>query len=258
MEQNSNRRPLRRTIALAAAALLAGCSSVAIYKVDPATGKVIEGAAEGARYYLPRPYVSVYEPFIVASEVFLARGQMTPDGNYVLLAQVPAGLDGIVHPLLQKGGRQGMGTLAIDATQVRARGEADTGGPQGASAARSALAAAAPAAKDDGAAKDGAATAPAEAGKSAGGGLFKYEVKNDNAAFAVTPQPRYFNILWLPDFDEQYVLMAKPGLGNATAALTLGQGWNLQGVNVVVDNSALVKPLLDSYAATLGALQKWR
>lgn len=256
---------LAAPLALLAATLLAGCSSVAIYKVDPATGKLVEGAAEGARYYLPRPYVSVFEPFIVASEVYIARGQLTPDGNYVLLTQVPAGLDAIVHALLQKGDRQGLGAIAVDSTQVLARGEPVTGGPQSAPVGTpGALAAAAAAATPkEGAAKtDDKKPDPAKADErkpdaaKPAGGLFSYEVKNDNSAFAVTPQPRYFNILWLPDFDEQYVVMARPGLGNATSALTLGQGWNLQGVNIQVDNSALVKPILDSYAATLGALQK--
>ena len=61
------RRPLAL---LAAALLLAGCAQVLVNKVDRATGQVVPNSAEGLRFYLPRPYVSVFEPFIVASEVW--------------------------------------------------------------------------------------------------------------------------------------------------------------------------------------------
>src|ERR1700682_4283954 len=35
---------------------LSGCATVSVNKVDHTTGKVVDGAAEGLRFYLPRPY----------------------------------------------------------------------------------------------------------------------------------------------------------------------------------------------------------
>lgn len=232
--------------------LVAGCASVSVNKVDRVTGKVVEGAAEGLRFYLPRPYISVYEPFIVASEVFLARGEMSPDSNFVLLTQVPKGLSDVVNADLLNG-TQSMGNLRIDASQVRVA-PAAAGTPQSVSAAASAAPAAASAAAPASAASAGAADAPPKTDVK--NGVLNYKSTNDNNAYAVTPQPRYFNILWLPDFDEQYVVTAKAGLGNAGVVMGFGQGWSLQGLDATVDNSATAKIGLDFLTGTAGALQK--
>lgn len=234
------RRPSSAVVATLAGLCLAGCASVKVLKLDPKTGEVITGAAEGLRFYLPRPYVSVYEPFIVASEVFLARGELSPDSTHVLLTQVPEGLSRIVSKDLALGNENGMGEMRIDANRVRLA-EPGSGAPQ---------AAATPAAPA------GAASEPAPGKTEILGGVLNLKTTNDNSAYAVTPQPRYFNILWLPDFDEQYVVTAKAGLGNAGVVMGFGQGWSLQALEATVDNSALAKPLLDFYAGSLGALQK--
>lgn len=238
-----------KTMHMAAALLvgltLAGCASVSVFKIDTKTGKVAEGTPEGLRYYLPRPYVSVFEPFIVSSEVYVADGEMSPDSKYLLLTQVPAGLKDIVGDKLTSTGRPGMGDLRIDAKHVSVLQTGKTGAPQAATAAASAASSA-----------DTAASAPEPKKPEVSGGLLNYKATNDNSAFAITPQPRYFNILWLPDFDEQYVVTAKAGLGNAGVVLGLGQGWSLQSLDATVDTSAVVKPILDFYSNTLGSLQK--
>lgn len=245
----SSQRWFKVTSLFACALALAGCASVSVYKVN-AEGKIEKDTPEGLRFYLPRPYVSVFEPFIVSSTVYLARGEVSPDSNYVLLTQVPAGLDALVNRDLSSGTQQSMGPMRIDATQVRVT-ERTLGGPQSVSAAEPAASAAsapAPAAS--------AASAPESKKAEIKGGILNYKAINDNSAYAITPQPRYFNILWLPDFDEQYVVTAKAGLGNAGVALGFGQGWSLQSLEATVDNSAIAKPLLDFYSGTLGALQK--
>jgi hypothetical protein len=245
-------------------ALVAGCASVSVNKLDPRTGKLVEGAAEGVRYYLPRPYVSVFEPFIVSSEVYVAAGQLTPDGNYVLLTEVPKGLEDAVNDALKKK-EQKMDALSIDASKVIAR-PALGAGPQnapvtegGEPAGESEEATAPPegtGAPEDTGEAGGAGDGGTPQTGSESSGVLDYKVTNDNSTFAVTPQPRYFNILWLPDFDEQYVVTAKPGLGNSAVVINLGQGWSLQGVDAKLDNSAITKPLLDFWGGTLGALQK--
>jgi len=224
---------------------LVGCASVSVQKVNPVTGKVYEGAAEGLRFYLPRPYVSVFEPFIVGSEVYLASGEMSPDSHFVLLTDVPPGLAKLVNGKLATG-QQKMGALRIDATQVTVA-NANRGGPQGAALVEETPSVSAP---------DAAASGASAPEAKAASGVLNYKAVNDVHAYAVTPQPRYFNILWMPDFDEQYVVTAKAGLGNAGVLLGFGQGWSLQSLDASVDNSALAKPLLDFYTGTIGALQK--
>lgn len=168
---------------------------------------------------------------------------MSPDSNYVLLKQVPQGLFGLINQDL-KDSKQQMGNLRINASQVRISGNSG-GSPHAASAA-------------DSAATPASDTTETETPKKPeiAGGVLNYKATNDNSAYGITPQPRYFNILWMPDFDEQYVVTAKAGLGNAGVILGFGQGWNLQALDATVDNSAIAKPLLDFYSGTLGALQK--
>lgn len=231
---------------------LAGCASVSVLKVDNKTGKLVDGAAEGLRFYMPRPYISVFEPFIIASEVYLANGELSPDGNYVLLTQVPKGLESIVSATLQGDRQQSMGSIAVDATTVVAR-RSLLPGPQSAPASEDAKDEKKDAPKKDEPKKEEQAK---DGGSAPAPGVLSYKAIVDNSAFAVTPQPRYFNVLWLPDFDEQYVVQAKAGLGNSGVVLTLGQGWSLQGLDAKIDNSAIAKPLLELYSGTLGALQK--
>lgn len=227
-----------------ASSLLWGCSTVTVLKLDPRSGKPAEGAAEGLRYYMPRPYVSVHEPFIVASEVYLAAGEMSPDSRHVLLTEVPQGLNDLVNQKLIRGDQR-MGALRIDASQISAAPLAPEGRPHSATIDQ----------KDD-APPSAAPAASAASSPVLRPGMGHFKAVNDNSAYAVTPLPRYFNIVWLPDFDEQYAVKVSQGLGSSGVLLGLGQGWSLQSLDATVDNSALAKPLLDFYAGTIGALQK--
>ena len=87
-------------------------------------------------------------------------------------------------------------------------------------------------------------------------GVSNLKIINDNTAFATTPLRRYFDIVWLPDFEEQYVVQGKPGLGNSDITVTTGHGWSLQGLEAKIDNSALVKPLLELYSNSLKLLEQ--
>jgi hypothetical protein len=231
--------------AVVTALLLTGCASVHVRKLD-ANGQVIETSADGLRFYLPRPYVSVFEPFIVASEAFLASGEVSPDGQYVLITGVP---DGLSDLLPATGGSQSMGPMRIRATAVR---WAEAAGPQ----ATAPVADKHASGDNPGNAKAPDGTASSAAPARPLGGLLNLKATNDNAAFAITPQPRYFNVLWLPDFDEQYVVQTKGRLGNTSVVIGLGQGWSLQGLDATVDNSAWAKPMIEAYAKTIETLQK--
>ncbi|MEO0651739.1 MAG: hypothetical protein AAFZ65_13770, partial [Planctomycetota bacterium] len=66
-------------------------------------------------------------------------------------------------------------------------------------------------------------------------------VTNANDAIAYQPLRGNFDLVYLPDFEEQYVVDSKSGWGNAKFALQLGQGWSLQGLDALSDNSELNK-----------------
>ena len=228
-----------------------GCANVEITKVGALDGQ------KGLRFYLPRPYVSVYEPFVIGSKVYLVNGTVTPDGKYIH-----------VDPRTVKGDLGGrfkaqyptnlVPTSAIKVLPATPTRQPDRAGPQSNVGA--------PAAGDDPSAAsdkgDTSADTPAADQQNGqtpstgelSGGVLNMKARNDNTAFAVTPQRRFFDIVWLPDFDEQYVIETQAGLGNAAVDITTGQGWSLQGLEASVDNSGLVKPLLKLYGDSLELL----
>ena len=48
--------------------LVSGCSTISVVKVD-SKGKRICGAVEGVPFYLSRPYIDVFEPFVVDTRI---------------------------------------------------------------------------------------------------------------------------------------------------------------------------------------------
>lgn len=221
--------PATVALLVAVCLTLAGCASVKVQKIGVDGNPV---GPNGLRYYMPRPYVSVHEPFIIASTAYLVPGELTLDGQYLRLSEVPTPLAGKVVLTPQ-------GKALLRAAEVRAAGTAGVGGtPQNAAPATAAP----------------TVVPTPTPGKESGTATLK--MTNDNAAFAVTPQRRYFDILWLPDFDEQYVVQTEARLGIASTTMRTGQGWSLQGLDASIDNSALAGPLLDLYKGSLDALQK--
>ncbi|MDO9074131.1 MAG: hypothetical protein Q7U73_12790 [Rubrivivax sp.] len=79
---------------------------------------------------------------------------------------------------------------------------------------------------------------------------------NTTSLFPPTLGRRFFDVVWMPDFDEKYVVQGTPGLGNANIGVTMTQGWGLYGLDARIDNSAIVKPLLDFYSTGFDALSK--
>ena len=70
-------------------------------------------------------------------------------------------------------------------------------------------------------------------------GLLQQRVRNDNGVATYQPMRGNFDVAYLPDFEEQYAVVAKAGLGNAQVAVNMGQGWSLQGLDALTDNSEL-------------------
>lgn len=231
--------------------VLAGCSSVRVLKVSGTP------EPEGIPFYLPRPYVQVFEPFVIGSTAYLVSGKLSPDGQYLLIDNVKDKDD--LGGLL-KSDLTAEKNLQVPVSIVRRASPtiATTGrGPQGASesaqepgaAASSAVAASAPAA----AASAASAPSPKESQPS---GNFNVSVTNTTSIFPPTLGRRFFDVIWMPDFEEKYVVQGTPGLGNANIGVTMTQGWGLYGLDAHVDNSAVVKPLLDFYTTGFDALGK--
>lgn len=265
-----------------ATALAAGCARVTVRKVPTPTQYSHQGvsswthdmqvkadAMEGLRFYLPRPFVSVFESFPIATDLYLAKGRVSADNKYVVIDSIT--------PLSTRGDfangaiRELTGTAVPKSLIFRRTAtpaptpsnpqppatprSGDDPGAQGddSTAARlleQAKAAAASAGASAADAKAAAAQArnPAPANGTTDNtqtGIGRRKVTNNNGAFAFTPLRGNFDVLYLPDFDEQYVVSSKSRLGNASFELNLGQGWSLQGFNSLTDNSELNKRIFD-------------
>ncbi|MCL4177393.1 MAG: hypothetical protein KJ072_06570 [Verrucomicrobia bacterium] len=233
--------------ALVSVALLvaAGCASVKVQKLNPDGTDVV--GPKGMRFYMPRPYVSVFEPFVVDSKSYLVAGRLTSDRQFVWISSVPDELRGR-FPSAPRGEAEPV-MVPLSQVQVPSNGGGTLQAEQltsesAAGAASNALSAPALSTERSPQPKDKA-------------GMLNLKVSNDNQAFALTPTRRFFDILWLPDFEEYYVVQGKAGFGNAAIAMQMGQGWSLQGLEASVDNSELVKRAYSLYDKSIELLLKY-
>jgi hypothetical protein len=78
------------------ALLAGGCASVSVRKVPTPTQyntwtdaqQREADSIDGLRFYMPRPFINVFESFPVRTDVYLAQGEVSPDGKYVLIRQI--------------------------------------------------------------------------------------------------------------------------------------------------------------------------
>jgi hypothetical protein len=223
--------------------LSVGCASVKVMKV-------VDGQPqpEGIPFYMPRPYVQVFEPFVVSSEVFLATGVLSPDGHYLLIDSMKGDLGGA---LVAKA--VGGTPLRVPIGEVRVRSPGRSGGLGGPQAGDTGSGDAPASTNETKAAAPKSAT---DASDKSPVGQYSASVTQSNVPFPAILGRRFFDVVWMPDFDEKYVVQGRQGLGNANVGVTMVQGWGLYGLDARVDNDALVRPLLDFYSTGLEALSK--
>jgi len=281
------------SIAAILCTLAAGCASVTVKKVPSPTqyetwsddDQRMADQMEGVRFYLPRPFVNVFESFPIATDVYIASGVASADGKYVyissitpmstrsditladggvstkVVANVPTAF--LLHP--RDPARAGRPTPNTNDPLAETRSDAPDGKTPGVPdilkpiadatgagspakkaaeraevAAKRAEAAAIRAERASGMASTG--SNDASASKT---GQSTRKVTNNNGAFAYLPMRGNMDLVYLPDFDEQYVVTSKSNLGNAEFQMNLGQGWSLQGFDSFTDNSELTKRVFD-------------
>ena len=246
---------------LAGAAVIYGCAKVKVRKVPTPTQYIRWTDAqqrkadnmEGIRFYLPRPFLSVFESFPIRTDIYLANGVVSPTGDYVIVSKVTSEsglarhianpeqtptipknliLDtsttvkphaGGLAALAKLAGPKGLGDVARMVSTIKdLQGQPVPTGVEGAQKPPPTQPAAPP---------------PSAPQPTTGRG--ERIAKNDNGAFAYQPLRGNFDIVYLPDFEEQYVISETAGLGNAMFEVNLGQGWSLQGFNSLTDNSEL-------------------
>ena len=228
----------KATLMLVALAI-AGCSTVTVEKVPTPTQYVVwtdrmqaeADDMEGLRFYLPRPFVNVFESFPLRTDIYLAEGVVSADGRFVVVRRV---WDENGNPKYPAGLYEGLEIKTKNiSTESVTQIQAGTGDAQ----AREDLGDDQTAAPLPGIVPQ--PTTPSQQTTQAPTGRNKRGVTNDNVAYAYQPMRGNMDIVYLPDFDEQYVVSSSAGFGDAEFQLNLGQGWSLQGFNSLADNSML-------------------
>src|SRR5262245_16733348 len=82
-------------------------------------------------------------------------------------------------------------------------------------------------------------------------GLSNLRLTTDLQAIGYKDLQDYFGVIYLPDFEEEYVIESTAGLGNSDVSVGKGPGEDLLSLGVSLDNSAIVGPILDAYSSLL-------
>ena len=219
--------------------LLSACAEVTVRKVPSPTQYVewtdrLQREAdkmEGFRFYLPRPFVNVIESFPIRTDIYLADGVVSADGRFVEIFQVRGDPGGERFGKLPGEGSKIDSRLISRARDpdLELQGDKDGDDPENI----------VPTIPQD-VPPAGGVTQEAPKTSSTRKG-----VMNDNFAYAYQPMRGNFDIAYLPDFEEQYVISGSAGLGSVEFQLNLGQGWSLQGFDSLADNTALNSRIFD-------------
>ncbi|MEZ6194834.1 MAG: hypothetical protein R3F20_03755 [Planctomycetota bacterium] len=247
--------PIRITVALGFILLVAGCADYRIRKVPNAYERALVGQTwteadqrsveemEGIRFYMSRAYVDVHKPFPIDSDVFVVDGTVSADGRFLVVDR-PTGsgseADGKASRYLSSAGggalRLGTQRIVVSATGSSAAPNAARAGAQSATEGGA-----------DPAVSDGKGPPTPSSGQES------FKVSTDLSATALVPTRDFFDVIFLPDYSEQYVIQTEANLGELDITLTYGPGNVLIGLDAKVDNSAVTGPLMDFYRDVMKA-----
>jgi hypothetical protein len=270
-----NRMTLIKLSIVACVALFtASCSSITPNRVITAED---DKTAVGLRYYETRPFVVVRRPYVIASEPYLVHGVLQPDGRTFVVVDAPQELKMPTRTALTLGtpkvvGKDGDGGATVaeahsgDAVSTPADpakpAEPDTGCIDSDGKRKSAAKEDPPDGEPEGSAANPDSKVP-ECKDTTGSRIAfsGISLETDLTATALVPINDLFSIIYLPDYDREFVVDVKARWGFSKLHITRGPGGTLLAYNSEVDNSAVVKPLLDSWntlvsAATQAAVVK--
>lgn len=231
---------LRNATCLVTVISIAGCATAPIKKVpaDPAAAEKMNGV----RFYMNRPYVAVYKPIPLESRSYLVDGVVSPDGKFIRITGDMSALKGELPHAADKL-FQGIPTSAVleGATNPTAQGATPPAQPK-------------PPAPPGAPAQPSRSSTPSGSGQqSSPTGTSNFTVTTELDSIGHFPFRDYFDIVFLPDFEEQYVIDPQGNFGDLSAAVTLGPGQMMTGLNVKIDNSVITRPLTDAYAELIKA-----
>lgn len=236
------------------AVIATGCASVKVYKVvtnSDGTEK-IDKKVEGIPYYVPRPWLEVYDPFVVSATPYFINAQLTPDGKYLQLTSLPVELKDAnlakLFPVANDHAPAAVEPPALQADQNALQGatpSSSSSGKKGSSSITSTNSTTNTLTNNT----TNTSTNSADTGKSSA----KVTSTSD---FYITPGRRFFDIVYLPDYADKRIIQIHGGLGKSDLSVTLAQGWSLAAMNASVDNTELAKEIFKTWDTGLQLAQK--
>lgn len=227
-----------RLAVLTSAMAFSGCANITPTLIDAGDGSMKDG---GLRYYETRPFIVVKEPYPIGSKAFLVSGRVAGDGKTVMLTAVPDELRVLVPMQLEGGGSVPAASVLIAHQDVR--DQVDAHGAEGAAGDKPEEEGAQDGKEDEGDEPKDPATKRM--------GLSNISVTTDLAALARFELSKSISLIYLPDYEREFIVDTKSKLGTTRLTLNLGPGSSLLGMSGDVDNSVVVEALLDSTKALL-------
>lgn len=231
-----------------------GCASIEVRKIRSSSDysdwdkdmQQQADAVKGFRYYLPRPFVVVKKEFPVSGTTHLVYGQVTADGRSVIL------LSNDHEKLKLLPSTVSLNQLLIKPRTAAgiAQAEGDDSGSKPAPKETSEQAN-----KKEQNKKDSDPAAPK--GDTPTAATPKPETESE---LAITPSAltspkvelsELFDVVYLPDFTEQYAIRAKAGTSKLTTKIFLENGWMMENAGFTLDNTAVGQFIFQQIGDTL-------
>jgi hypothetical protein len=220
-----------------------GCAGVKVYRVpspdgsDPKREKEAN-AIEGFRYYLGRPYVAVKKPFPLYGDDYYIKGKITLFSGTVVVNEIDT--SGLPEDVKKRFPGNAIKGSDISASASRTPGT--YGDAQHAGKAKS------PGTNSPATPSTGTATADTstQTGNDASQGGDPSSSKATSSSDPVLKLNDLYDIVMLPDFDEQYAIQVKRGAGKTTSNFAFRDGWMLESAALSVDNTQLTKGIFDT------------
>ncbi|HVW25702.1 MAG TPA: hypothetical protein VHC69_10045 [Polyangiaceae bacterium] len=237
------------------------CASIVVHKIPLDGGDDVEGF----RYYLPRPYIAVTSEFPYASSDAYVSGTVV--GNYLQLDQatlqrlkldadgdVPTNLP--VSSLLHAESKSRL--TAEDSNGGKGGGGKGVGGGKGTGGSATGAGGTGGGGADTSTGgKDGKSggkdTSPGDGGVGGASPSLAQASGVSNGLVVIPNSP--FDIVYLPDFEQQYAIEPGAGMSVNELKLTLGNGWMLESLDAKIDNSAIGNFLMSQAGKTLDLLR---
>jgi hypothetical protein len=215
-----------------------GCASLTIKRVKPD-----DYTTEGVRFYLPRPYVVVKQPFPVAGQDFLTTGTLQGDDRLVHI-NLPSGLPKQVLGYFNALSDPTKGTLPPSNVLQPRPSPSPTLEKEGKKSSTKGAKPSKDGTADGGSGSDAGRT-PSDAGQTpsndgtSGGGISASADIGSTSGSVVVPLCDAFDLVMMPDFTQQYAVNVNAGWGTSSLKLSLKNGWMADQFGLNADNSAI-------------------